>query len=248
MDANVSSVGHYPANDKWGFDESVTNCFSDMLRRSIPSYDTMRRTVTSISIPFIRSDGYVLDLGCSRGDAIAEMMPFASPSTRWIGVEVSEPMREASRLRFLNHPFISIVDHDLRGGLENIQKNYLPSPDAADLILSVLTIQFVPIEYRPTLIKSIYNALRPEGAFILVEKVLGMNGLSDELLRSQYHALKGENGYSQEDIDRKRLSLEGVLVPITAKWNEEMLKDSGFATVECFWRVLNFGGWIAIKA
>lgn len=204
--------------------------------------------MTSISIPFIKPGGHVLDLGCSRGDAIAEMMPYADPSTRWIGVEVSEPMREACRLRFNKHPFISIVDHDLRSGLDEIQNKYLLGHKSVDLILSILTIQFVPIEYRPTLIKSVYSVLRPGGAFILVEKVLGMNGISDELLRTQYYALKGKNGYSQEDIERKRLSLEGVLVPITAKWNEEMLKDSGFATVECFWRDLNFGGWIAIKA
>ena len=31
--------------------------------------------------------------------------------------------------------------------------------------------------------------------------------------------MKRRKGYSQEEIDRKRLSLEGVLVPVTAKWN-----------------------------
>ena len=44
----------------------------------------------------------------------------------------------------------------------------------------------------------------------------------------QYYQLKLDNGYDQEDIDRKRLSLEGVLVPMTASQNEQMLRLEGF--------------------
>jgi tRNA (cmo5U34)-methyltransferase len=53
--------------------------------------------------------------------------------------------------------------------------------------------------------------------------------------------------YSQDEIARKALSLEGVLVPITAKANRDLLKGAGFARVDCFWRWCNFAGWLAIK-
>jgi tRNA (cmo5U34)-methyltransferase len=43
------------------------------------------------------------------------------------------------------------------------------------------------------------------------------------------------------------MSLEGVLVPVTARWNEELLHQEGFASVDCFWRHLNFAGWVAVK-
>lgn len=42
-------------------------------------------------------------------------------------------------------------------------------------------------------------------------------------------------------LERKRKSLEGVLVPITSKWNEELLRSCRFR-VELFWRCLNFAG------
>ena len=63
----------------------------------------------------------------------------------------------------------------------------------------------------------------------------------------EYYKIKAENAYTQEQISAKRKSLEGVLVPITASWNEQMLKDAGFKSIDCFWRYLNFAGWIAIK-
>ena len=48
-------------------------------------------------------------------------------------------------------------------------------------------------------------------------------------------------------IRDKRKSLEGVLVPVTAKWNEDILRQCGFRKVDCFWRCLNFAAWVAIK-
>ena len=55
------------------------------------------------------------------------------------------------------------------------------------------------------------------------------------------------SGYNQESIERKRLSLEGVLVPVTAGWNEDILHSAGFLHIDCFWRWMNFAGWMAIK-
>lgn len=45
------------------------------------------------------------------------------------------------------------------------------------------------------------------------------------------------------------LALEGVLlVPVTARWNEDLLERAGFKAVDCFWRSLNyFAGWVAVK-
>ena len=59
--------------------------------------------------------------------------------------------------------------------------------------------------------------------------------------------MKKGHGYTQEQIERKRLSLEGVLVPVTARWNEEMLRMAGFQQVDTFWRWMNFCGWVAVK-
>ena len=69
----------------------------------------------------------------------------------------------------------------------------------------------------------------------------------DDLFVSEYYKMKSDHSYTQEQIANKRKSLEGVLVPITAKWNEDMLYTAGFRKVDCFWRKLNFAGWIAVK-
>lgn len=223
----------------WKFDSQVTEVFDDMLKRSIPGFDAMREMTTSIAAKFAISETYILDLGCSKGGAIAKLIEVLDESYKFRGIEISEPMRLEAQERFKDSKSrVEIIDMDLR---INFPK------DPASVVLSVLTLQFIPIEYRQKIVKQVYDCLIPGGAFILVEKVLGSDAVINEMLVKEYYDLKGKNGYTEEQINTKRRSLEGILVPVTSKWNEEILIKSGFQSVDSFWRNLNFVGWVAIK-
>jgi tRNA (cmo5U34)-methyltransferase len=238
----TTSLGHVPTSDKWTFDDGVTDCFEDMLRRSIPQYDVMRQEVFEIGSRYVKKDTAVVDLGCSRGDMLVPFVRRFGAMNRFVGVEVSEPMLQAARERFEGLIKCNVVDirrMDLRSDFPH---------ERASLILSVLTLQFTPIEYRLKILKSVYDHLLPGGAFILVEKVIGASADIDALMVGEYYRLKQDNGYTTEEIERKRLSLEGVLVPVTARYNEELLQVTGFHEVDCFWRYLKFAGWVAIKS
>lgn len=227
---------------KWEFDQEVTDCFEEMLERSIPAYSDMRELVTRIGKRYVRHRTSIIDLGCSTGEAINPFIQKFGCQNNYRLYDVSKPMLEKTRNRYagwIEEGFVDVQELDIRNGL--------PEHTYASLILSVLTLQFTPIEYRQKIIQSIYDGLEPGGALILVEKVLGSNYALDSMLVDEYYRIKADNAYTQEQISAKRKSLEGVLVPITAKWNEEMLKDAGFRNVDCFWRYLNFAGWVAVK-
>lgn len=222
-------------NKRWEFDENVTKVFDDMLNRSIPNYEVMRKLVNELSNNYIKENSTIVDLGCSRGGAIESLV---NNNVNVVGIEISKPMLKASREKFKNHDNVEILEMDITKEFPSIK---------SDLFLSILTLQFTPIEYRHKILKEIYNHLEDNGAFIFVEKVLGDNHETNKLLVDCYYDLKRENGYDDLQIFSKKKSLEGVLVPLTSKWNEDLLKQTGFKTVECFWRCLNFAGWIAIK-
>ena len=119
-------------------------------------------------------------------------------------------------------------------------------PENQSLVLSILSMQFMPTAYRQRMVEDIYKKLRPGGAFIFVEKIIGDNG-ADDLEVELYYRMKRENGYTEESIMQKRKSLENVLSPLKAGWNEDLLHTGGFEKVDMFWRCLNFCGWIAVK-
>ncbi len=227
------------ADGAWRFDEEVTTVFDDMLARSIPQYEVMRRGVTDVALSFARSGTDIVDLGASRGEAIAPLVDQLGAACRYTCVEVSPPMLSVLRSRFAAHPYVNVLDLDLRRAY--------PEAISASVTLAVLTVQFTPIEYRQRILRTVYEHTRPGGALILVEKALGATADLDSLMVGRYYDLKGAHGYSAEQIERKRLSLEGVLVPVTAKWNEDLLRGAGFGEVDCFWRWMNFAAWVAVK-
>jgi tRNA (cmo5U34)-methyltransferase len=240
MQGQGVSLGHKPEG-KWEFDGPVAGCFDDMLARSIPQYEVMRAACFDLGCRYVKPKTDIVDLGCSRGEALARFIRRFGCLNRFVGVEVSPAMLAECRSRyrgFIDTGVVDIRDDDLR-------RKY--PPVRASLTLAVLTLQFTPIEYRQRIVRDIFKSTTPGGALILVEKTIGSSAEIDAAMVDLYYALKAANGYTGDEIDRKRLSLEGVLVPVTARWNEELLHAAGFREVECFWRWMNFAGWIAIR-
>lgn len=237
---SAEDTGYAPP--KWQFDPEVTRVFDNMLARSIPDYVGMRDLVKRVGNQYVRKHTSVVDLGCSRGGALREVVNIHGDHCKFVGVEVSAPMLEECRREFaleIGRGSVSIVDLDLRVDFPAVS----PRPS---LVLAVLTLQFIPIEHRQRLVRRVYEALDPGGAFVVVEKTLGEDSGADDVLVRLYHGHKMGSGYSKEEVDRKAMSLEGVLVPLTESANVRMLASEGFR-VQPFWRHLNFAAWVAVK-
>jgi tRNA (cmo5U34)-methyltransferase len=231
----------------WEFDAEVAESFDDMLERSIPQYDVMRRAVFEVGSRHQRNGTDIVDLGCSRGGAVDPFLDRFGAMNRYYLCDVSEPMLEAARERykgFLVGPqtgtegIMRIKNFDLRTGYP---------PVHACVTLLVLTLQFTPIEHRQRILRDAFLHCMDGGCLVLVEKVLGATAEMDAMMVDLYLDRKREAGYTEDQIQRKKLSLEGVLVPVTAAWNEELLRMAGFRQVDCFWRWMNFAAWVAVK-
>lgn len=227
--------------ERWAFDEEVTRVFDDMLERSIPQHETMRDTVLDVADRFAKPETYVVDLGAARGEATARLLDRRGATLRYSLVETSRPMAEALRTRFspwVERGVVRVHETDLRADYPR---------EVCSVVMAVLTLQFVPIEYRQAILRRAFKSLLPGGAIVLVEKVLGATAELDALMVDLYLAKKRSSGYSPEEISRKRLALEGVLVPVTADMNLQFLRGAGFSQVDCVWRWQNFAAWVAVR-
>lgn len=227
--------------ENWEFNAAVTDVFDEMLSRSIPQYDLMRESVFNVGSRFVKPGSDIVDLGTSRGEAIEPLLKRFGATVQYLCVETSAPMILAFKERYaswIESGIVRLAEADLR--------DYALYAKAT-LAQSILTLMFTPINYRQGIVSRVFDCLAPGGAFVLVEKVLGEGATIDALQVDLYHAMKEQNGYTREEIDRKRLALEGVQVPVTARWNEELLRGAGFRQVDCFWRWMNFAAWVAVK-
>ena len=230
-------------DSSWEFNEEVTKCFENMLERSIPSYETMRHLVDIILINHIKSHQLmhtnILDLGSSEGKSINEASQHLK-TNYFLGLECSEPMLKSARKHYRNNINVDFMNIDLR------EVDELPVKQCGG-ILSILTLQFIPIEYRQKIVRMVYESLHSHGVFIFVEKVLGDSYQTSQIYEDLYYDTKMVNGYSLDEIRDKKLKLEGVLVPVTNSYNISLLKQAGFKNIDIFWKHLNFVGYIAYK-
>lgn len=229
-------------NGKWSFNSSVSACFDDMLSRSIPDYETMRDVTLRLAKSYLKDTKKInmLDLGCSNGINIEQFVKeFDDRLSSCIGIDKSIPMIAEARTRLKDYHNVHTKSIDIVDYKFDINKY--------NIITSILTLQFIPIEYRQRVLCDIYNSLKSGGMFIFIEKVIEPSYMLDNLYVDSYYKLKQDNGYSEEQIYNKKKSLEGVLVPVTSKMNIDLLEQAGFKNIGVFWKCLNFEGYIAIK-
>lgn len=234
------NIDNVAPKGKWEFDSEVARCFADMLERSIPDYRSMRSLVYKIGDRFIRPGDWITDIGCSTGLAVEPFYQKYGDENRYFLCDNSEAMLEECRGKFsvgIEAGYVQCVN----GSFFEVEK-----PKGNCLVLSILSMQFMPTSYRQKILKNIYDSINHGGAFVYVEKIVADEG-TDDMMVDLYYQMKRENGYTDERIMEKRKSLENVLSPLKPGWNVDMLHEAGFKAVDMFWRCLNFCGWVAIK-
>jgi tRNA (cmo5U34)-methyltransferase len=117
----------------------------------------------------------------------------------------------------------------------------------ASVVVLCLTLQFIRPIYREKLVSKIYDGLVEGGVLILVEKILAEESSFNRDFIKYYYDMKRRNHYSELEISQKREALENVLIPYKLSEDNLLLRESGFAHVEIFFKWYNFAGLIAVK-
>jgi tRNA (cmo5U34)-methyltransferase len=110
------------------------------------------------------------------------------------------------------------------------------------------TLQFVRPLQRDKLVRFIYENLMEGGILLVTEKVLNNSTHMNRFFIDLYYNFKKRNGYSNEEILRKREALENVLIPYRIDENLELFRRSGFEIVETFFQWYNFAGFLCVKS
>ncbi len=222
------------------FDDRVAGVFDDMLARSIPYYGVACGLSVDFALAYIAKGGILYDLGCSTGTLLLdfERRMGALDGVQLIGIDSSEAMLKRAREKALGYGSkIEFIHGDI------LDFNY----KKCKVIICHYTIQFIRPIHRLYLLKKLFNALQSGGILIISEKVVSEDRRLDHIMIERYYKYKRAQGYSEVEIMKKREALENVLIPYTAKENEDILKEAGFSHVEAIFRWVNFATFIAYK-
>ncbi len=219
------------------FDDRVASVFDDMLERSVPFYRENIALIVSILSKYLESGDRALDLGCSTASLLLQIEKNI-PNLELLGIDNSEPMLKQAQKKI--EAFGSKIELHFGDMLE------FQIPNSKAVILNY-TLQFIRPPKREEVLKKIFDSLESGGVLILSEKVIFENPKLNRNLIDIYYSFKKENGYSQYEIAQKREALENILIPYSEKENRELLKKSGFESIETVFQWGNFQTFLAFK-
>lgn len=262
---------------KFAFGGDVADSFEDkVISKQIPGYDEMRHRIMTACMKFVKDKALVADLGTSWGRTIRDIITALAHAederivtTKFIGLDYEDSMIERAQSlisdllesdlvknaetkhvrKSLFNPHspdgripVDLRHHDLRKGLPADVRD-------ASLIVSTLTLQFIPTPYRQRIVSEVYDALLPGGAFIWTEKTLLPNYRFDDLYSEMYYDDKALNGVTDNAIVNKRRALDTYQNPMSHTANLELLTNAGFRleNTDVMWKNLQFETILAIK-
>lgn len=217
---------------RWSFGGDVSRVFEQHIRRSLPMHEELHRLVLRVA-PLFTDDGVVYDLGCSTG-ALCHQLRRQLPRAEIIGVDGESTMIETAQAHV---PDVTFIHQDVRSA----------ELKQCDLVVCLYTLQFLPVDCRPEILRKISQQLRPGGALIFAEKVVRSDRKFEQLCRSLHHRFKREQGFTHSEIEAKSKAIEGVLIPVNESLYPSMLKDAGFQSTNSVMRHTSFEAWISIK-
>ena len=221
------------------FDEEVVSVFDDMVKRSVPGYESMIQMIGLLTRTYGQDNSNYYDLGASTGaTTLALSLNNKHSGVSFIAIDSSEKMVEQCK-------------KNLEDKIENLEVicsdiNDICIENASIVVLN-LTLQFIDLDKRAALINKIYDGLKPGGALIISEKIHTHNEDEQTQLTELHLDFKRANGYSELEIANKRQSLENVLLTETNDDHLQRLSDCGFDKSVCYFQCLNFASFLSVK-
>ena len=221
------------------FDANVVKVFDDMVRRSVPGYDSMIQMIGLIARMYGQENTNYYDLGSSTGAiSLSIALNNKHKNNQFFAIDNSQDM-------------INQCKKNLNNKVNNLQAicadiNQINIQNASIVVLN-LTLQFIDVELRSNLIKKIYDGLNPGGVLIISEKIHFENKQIQNQITKLHMDFKRENGYSELEIANKRQAIENVLITETKEEHLKRLRDCGFNDTSCFFQCLNFVSFLSVK-
>jgi len=221
------------------FDESVVEVFDDMVKRSVPGYDSMIQMVGLVARMYGKDNTNYYDLGSSTGAiTLAISLNNNHKNNKFIAIDNSPDMVKKCQKN------LSKKIDNLEVICEDINETTIQN---ASIVVLNLTLQFVEVSKRAPLLKKIYDGLNPGGVLIISEKIHFDDNENQEQITQLHLDFKRANGYSELEIANKRQAIENVLISENKKTHINRLKQCGFKEASCYFQCLNFASFLSVK-
>jgi tRNA (cmo5U34)-methyltransferase len=228
---------HYPK--PFEFNDDVAAVFDDMIVRSVPGYQDMHQTLLQWVYLFYQPGTQLMDVGCSTGTTIEWLCANTPYKLLTMGIDPSQAMLTKAKHKLRRWQTAHQLQWLCASALDVSYKH-------ASVVLLNYILQFLSIHDRQRLLTHIAHEVMPGSLVFVTEKTTFNSPLIQDTVTRMHEAFKKEQGYSQDEISRKKEALDQVLIPLNRQEQESMFRHAGFKTVEPIRQWHNFVSWVLI--
>ena len=192
-------------------------------RQLIPCYEAFYGIAVEQSPFEAAAEIGILDLGAGTG-LMSAFFADAHPRARLTLVDVAAEMLDRARERFARAPTrftYAVMDYSEEA-----------LPGEFDLVVSCLSVHHLSDPAKEALFRKIHATLRPAGAFINADQVMGETPATDARNRARWLGGARRLGVSEGDLDAaiERMKHDR---PATLTDQLRWLEEAGFCDVDC---------------
>ncbi len=223
---------------RWGHSWREEDRVAEYVER-MDRQESDRRQVFQLMAQLVQADLYaplrILDIGSGYGP-VATVCLEEFPNATAIGLDISEAMMEAGRPRMarFGNRFSYMVGDFADGVLPQEAVDAGPY----DLVVSARAIHHLPAELMANLYASVYESLKPDGAFFNLDTASPETDFVNDAMR---RVRRRENAPRPSTRTPEQIAHDAMHHHrnATLARHIEWLKAAGFAHVDCFWKRLS---------
>ena len=213
-----------------------SNIYDEHIVNVLPYYREYHGQIIDLVQAYKQDTIDWLDTGCGTGTLALRVLE-KEQNVRFTLCDPSEKMlNEAEKkLNDKNIRFIKAASHEF-----DFNSEY-------DVITAVQSHHYYKPDERAKAVSNCYRALRDGGVFITFENIRMSSENSDAIAMKRWVNFLREHGNSEQDI-KMQIDRRGVeTFPITIEQHIELLKRTGFKSVDILWASYLQAGFMAIK-
>ncbi len=220
--------------DPEDFDKNITS--------TIPYYDSFHKETINLVKALPYRPKVWLDTGCGTGTLVQRAAEHF-PTTRFLLADPSEGMLEQAKKKLSSLP-IQMIGFLEPATTEGSFDNITESPD---VITAIQCHHYLSLEERIKSIDVCCELLKKKGMFISFENIRPLTEKGTALSKIYLRDFQLSLGKDPHEVQRYLDRFDTEYIPITIEKHLEILRRSGFSTVEMFWYSYMQAGFYCIK-
>ncbi|WP_340819952.1 class I SAM-dependent methyltransferase [Methanolobus sp. WCC4] len=183
-----------------------------------------------------------MDTGCGTGTFVSKAIE-QFPDTGFLMVDPSEGMLKQAREKLSSCPCdrIEILEASATQDLT------LEPGEQPDVITAIQCHHYLDMENRKKAVGKCYELLKDGGIFITFENISPFTEEGIDVGKGYWRDFQSRHGRTEEEIGSHLDRFGTEYFPITVEEHLELLRETGFRTVELFWYSYMQAGFYCIK-